>query len=64
LLAHLLNKICESEASRDEITAAAEFCGFRFLAELLDYCESPLLETAGWEDRWRQLIAQIDMQSK
>src|SRR5262249_4077136 len=35
LLANLLNAIWESEASEEEMREAAEFCGFRYLSDLL-----------------------------
>lgn len=64
VLADLLDKIWSSGSSRDELTAAAQFCGFRFLVELFAHGDSPLLESPGWEDRWRQLIADIDAKSR
>jgi hypothetical protein len=60
LLADLLNKIWESEASEEEMRAAAQFCGFRYLSEFLAFVNAPQPEGVDWEPRWRQFISGID----
>jgi hypothetical protein len=59
LLADLLNKIWESEVSDEDMQAAAQFCGFRYLRE---YLEFKALQPNGvdWEPKWRQFISGID----
>ncbi len=61
LLADLLNKIWEAEASEEEMRAAARFCGFRYLGEFLAFVDAA--DDVDWEQGWRQFIADIDAKS-
>ncbi len=63
LLASLLNSIWESEASEEEMQEAAEFCGFRYLSDLLEFVNAPAPEGVEWERKWQQFIAAIDAKS-
>ena len=64
LLADLMNKIRESEAlPEEEMRAAAQFCGFRYLTELLAFGNAPEAEGVSWEQRWRAFVSGIDAKS-
>jgi hypothetical protein len=58
LLADLLNKIWESEASEEEMRTAAQFCGFKYLSEYLAFVNQP--NAADWARTWREFISGID----
>lgn len=63
LLANLLNSIWESEASEAEMEELAEFCGFRYLSDLLEFVNTHAPDDAEWEQKWRQFISAIDARS-
>ncbi len=60
LLADLLNRIWESEATEEEMREAAQVCGFKYLAELREFVNSPELDGLGWQQRRRQFLSEID----
>lgn len=60
LLADLVNRIWESEASDEEMRVAAQFCGFRYLRELFAFVNAPQPNGVDWEPSWRQFISGID----
>lgn len=66
LLANLLRQIWESEISETEINEAAQFCGFRYLDDLLIFLNAPPETEDGvsWDDRWKAFIADIDSRSR
>lgn len=63
LLANLLNAVWESEASEEEMREAAEFCGFRYLFDLLEFVKAPVPEGTGWDQRWQRFLSAIDAKS-
>ena len=64
LLADLLNKIWESEASDEEMQAAANACGFKYLSEYLEWVSAPETNPGDWQERWGQFISAIDAKER
>jgi hypothetical protein len=63
LLADLLNRVLESEASEEAMRAAAQCCGFRYLTEYLAFVNAPVPDGVGWEQNWRLFVSEIDAKS-
>lgn len=62
LLANLMNEISESDVEECDLEAAAEFCGFRYLAEYQAFLDSD--DDQDWLIAWRSFISAIDAAEK
>lgn len=60
LLATLFISLYESEVTDDDLTAAAAFAGFRFLADCIRFQNSNGADYANWDSLLADFIATID----
>lgn len=62
LLTHLMAEVAGADVSDEELKRAAEYCGYRFLDELLTLMQqSP---DASWTDTLERFIAEVDSRSR
>jgi hypothetical protein len=64
LLTYLMNQVAESDVPDDELKVAADFCGYRFLHDLLRFIDIPTPAGVSWSDSMRQFIAYVDERSR
>ncbi len=64
LLTYLMNQIVDSDVPDDELRQAAEFCGYRFLDDLLTFIDRPIPTGVLESEAMRQFIASVDAKSR
>ncbi len=62
LLTHLMAELIDSGDSNEDLTRAAEFCGCRFLDELLHHMEQ--VPDASCRETFKRFIADVDARSR
>ena len=64
LLTYLMNQIAEEDIPDDELRLAAQFCGYRFVEELLAFIDGPESTNGSWAQAMDEFIADIDGKSR